>query len=121
MSIISLYSRGKIVRTKVRRIGYVDEFLDEFADPLVHFRDRAKWLTNEARQEVVTVTLPMDEHFPQHWRDNYVTALLRTIIPPPFKRIKDRHERSWLSMEYTDVLVGRNAITVLLNNVGGSR
>jgi transposase len=55
--------QGKIVRTKVSRIGYVDEFLNEYADPLAHFRDEAKRLTNEARQQVVTVTFSMEEHF----------------------------------------------------------
>jgi hypothetical protein len=55
--------KGKIVRTPVRRIGYVDEFLDEYADPLAHFREEAKRLTTEARQQRVTVTFSMDEHF----------------------------------------------------------
>lgn len=55
--------KGSIVRTPVRRIGYVDEFLGEFADPLAHFREEAKRLTNEAKQRMVTVTFSMDEHF----------------------------------------------------------
>ncbi len=63
----------------------------------------------------------LEQHFPQHWQDLYVMALLRTITPQPFKRIKDHYERSWLSIGYSDVLAGRNAITRLLINVGGMR
>jgi len=55
--------KGKIERTKVSRIGYVDEFLGEFADPLAHFREEAKRLTNETKPQTVTMTFPMDGHF----------------------------------------------------------
>jgi len=55
--------KGIIVRTQVRRIGYVDEFLGEFADPLAHFREEAKRLTTETKQQMVTMTFPMDGHF----------------------------------------------------------
>ncbi len=44
--------KGTIVKTMVRKIGYVDEFLHEHADPLAHFREEAKRLTNEAKQRV---------------------------------------------------------------------
>jgi hypothetical protein len=47
--------KGKIERTKVLRIGYVDEFLHEYPDPLAHFRSEAKRLTQEASRRVVTV------------------------------------------------------------------
>jgi hypothetical protein len=49
--------KGKIVRTPVRRIGYVDEFLHEYADPLSHFREEAKRLTKEAQQREIQLTL----------------------------------------------------------------
>lgn len=55
--------KGKIERFPVHRIGYVDEFLHEYADPLAHFRDEAKRLTKEANQRKVTLTFSMDEHF----------------------------------------------------------
>ncbi len=55
--------KGKIQRIKVSRIGYVDEFLDRYPDPIAHFRAEAKRLTSEATQRNVTVTCSMDEHF----------------------------------------------------------
>lgn len=55
--------KGAIVKTMVRRIGYVDEFLHEHPDPLAHFREEAKRLTNEGKQREVTLTFSMDEHF----------------------------------------------------------
>lgn len=55
--------KGKIVKTKVKRIGYLDEFLDAYPDPLTHFRQEAKRLTQEAQLKTLTVTFSMDEHF----------------------------------------------------------
>jgi hypothetical protein len=34
--------KGKIVKTKVKRIGYLDEFLDAYPDPLTHFRQESQ-------------------------------------------------------------------------------
>ena len=55
--------KGKIVRTPVRRIGYVDELLHEYADPLSHFREEAKRLTKEAQQREIQLTCSLDAHY----------------------------------------------------------
>ena len=48
--------KGKIIKTKVARIGYLDEFLDTYPDPLSHF-------PQEAQQKTRTVSFSLDEHF----------------------------------------------------------
>lgn len=55
--------KGKIIKTKVARIGYLDEFLESYPDPLSHFRQEAKRLTQEAQQKTRTVSFSLDEHF----------------------------------------------------------
>ncbi|GAB6277567.1 MAG: IS1634 family transposase [Rectinema sp.] len=55
--------KGKIVKTKVSRIGYLDEFLDRYPDPLAHFRQEAKRLTLEAQAQKRTISFSLDEHF----------------------------------------------------------
>jgi|GEM_PF-182176 hypothetical protein len=55
--------KGKIIKTKVARIGYLDEFLDTYPDPLSHFPQEAKRLTQEAQQKTRTVSFSLDEHF----------------------------------------------------------
>jgi len=54
--------KGKIIKTKVARIGYLDEFLESYPDPLSHFRQEAKRLTQEAQQKTRTVSFWLDEH-----------------------------------------------------------
>jgi len=55
--------KGKIIKTCVARIGYLDEFLDRYPDPLAHFRQEAKRLTNEAQAQRRTLSVSLDDHF----------------------------------------------------------
>ena len=55
--------KGKIIKTCVARIGYPDEFLDRYPDPLAHFRQEAKRLTNEAQAQRRTLSVSLDDHF----------------------------------------------------------
>jgi len=55
--------QGKIKRTPVQRIGYIDELQLEYPDPLAHFREEAKRLTREAKQREIHFTCSLNEHF----------------------------------------------------------
>ena len=55
--------KGKIVRTKVSKIGYLDEFLDQYPDPIAHFRAEAKRLTLEEQRAHRTLSFSLHEHF----------------------------------------------------------
>ena len=52
-------TRAKIIRS----IGYVDELIAEYPDPIAHFTLEAKRLEEERQKEnaVLTISLPMDE------------------------------------------------------------
>jgi len=51
-------SRSKTVKT----LGYVDEYLDKYPDPIAHFKEVARQMTAEEKvQRKVTLTLDMDE------------------------------------------------------------
>ena len=40
---------GKNKQILVRRIGYIDEFIDQYPDPVAHFKEEAKRLTLEEK------------------------------------------------------------------------
>lgn len=57
----------KKTRTKtIKTIGYMDEFLDQYPDPVAHFKKVAKEMTEEenARRKV-TLTIDMNEELPE--------------------------------------------------------
>lgn len=59
----STHVHGKQVQKTVRRIGYVDEFADKYPDPLAHFKEEAKRLTEEDKASKVTLEYSLSEHF----------------------------------------------------------
>ena len=52
--------KGKNKTTTVKRIGYLDEFTDQFDDPITHFKELAKQLSIEKKVEI---TASLDEHY----------------------------------------------------------
>lgn len=52
--------KGKNKTTTVKRLGYLDEFTDQFDDPIAHFREEAKQLSIEKK---VDITASLDEHY----------------------------------------------------------
>lgn len=60
---VSTHVHGKQVQKTVRRIGYIDEFLDQYPDPLAHFREEAKRLTLEENAGKQTLEFSLAEHF----------------------------------------------------------
>ena len=59
----STHLNGKQVQKTVRRIGYIDEFLDKYPDPLAHFREEAKRLTLEEKENRQSLEFSLSEHF----------------------------------------------------------
>lgn len=59
----STHVRGRQVQKTVRRIGYIDEFADRYPDPLAHFKEEAKRLTEEQKAAKVTLEYSLGEHF----------------------------------------------------------
>jgi len=57
----------KKTRTKtIKTIGYVDEFLDKYPDPVAHFKEVAKEMTEaENARRKVTLTIDMNEALPE--------------------------------------------------------
>jgi len=57
----------KKVRTKtIRTIGYVDEFMDQYTDPIAHFKEVARQMTEEEKaQRKVNFTIDMNEELPE--------------------------------------------------------
>jgi len=57
----------KKVRTKtIRTIGYADEFIDQYADPIAHFKEVARQMTEEEKaQRKVSFTIDMNEELPE--------------------------------------------------------
>ena len=57
----------KKVRTKtIRTIGYADEFIDQYADPIAHFKEVARQMTEEEKaQRKVNFTIDMNEELPE--------------------------------------------------------
>ena len=47
----------------VQKIGYVEDFLSEYPDPIAHFREEAKRLTAEEKASKVTLEYSLAEHF----------------------------------------------------------
>ena len=56
----------KKTRTKtVQTIGYVDEFLDKYPDPVAHFKEVARQMTeDEGSRRKVTMTIDLNEALP---------------------------------------------------------
>lgn len=74
----STHVHGKQVQKTVKRIGYIDEFTDKYPDPLAHFKEEAKRLTEEEKASKVTLEYSLSEHFDfstdfnkQEWTDMY--------------------------------------------------
>ena len=47
----------------VQKIGYIEDFLSEYPDPIAHFREEAKRLTEEVKAKKVTLEYSLGEHF----------------------------------------------------------
>ncbi len=47
----------------VHKIGYVEDFLSEYPDPIAHFREEAKRITEEEKASKVTLEYSLSEHF----------------------------------------------------------
>ena len=55
-------SRSKTIKT----IGYVDEYLDKYPDPIAHFKEVARQMTAEEKaQRKVSLTIDMSEELPE--------------------------------------------------------
>lgn len=59
----STHLHGKQVQKTVKRIGYVDEFKDQFKDPIAHFKEEAKRLTIEEKESKQTFEYSLSDHF----------------------------------------------------------
>ena len=59
----STHLHGKQIQKTVKKIGYLDEFTDIYPDPIAHFKEEAKRLTEEQKAEKVTLEYSMAEHF----------------------------------------------------------
>ena len=56
---------GKVKKKNMMTIGYVDEYLDKYPDPVAHFREVARKMTEDEKKErKVTLTLDMNEELP---------------------------------------------------------
>ena len=56
---------GKAKSRVVQSIGYLDDFLDKYEDPVAHFRGVARQMTEEEKKRrKVTMTIDMDEELP---------------------------------------------------------
>jgi len=47
----------------VKKIGYVEDFLSEYPDPIAHFREEAKKLTLEEKAQKISLEYSLSEHF----------------------------------------------------------
>jgi transposase len=57
---------GKPTDIPIKPLGYVDEYLDQFSDPIAHFREVADKMTKQEKMEnKVVLTLDMDEELPK--------------------------------------------------------
>lgn len=54
---------GKNKQFLVKKIGYVDEFTDKYQDPIAHFKEEAKKLTEEQKAAKITLEYSLGEHF----------------------------------------------------------
>ena len=68
MSIVHGYRDPKTKKSRqktIKNIGYVDEFLDQYEDPIAHFKQVAARMEEERLQErgsrVETITVPMGQ------------------------------------------------------------
>jgi len=51
----------------------------------------------------------------------WVVSMIRLIAPCPFRRLGDRYQTSWLSKMLPKLNLSKNAMTALIDQVGGSR
>ena len=66
----------------VKSLGYLDEFEKEYADPIAHFREEARRMTEEEKEErSITLSFSMDEDLPKDTdgRKNYGYAAIMKI------------------------------------------
>lgn len=54
---------GKNKQFLVKKLGYLDEFTDIYPDPIAHFKEEAKCLTEEQKAAKITLEYSMSEHF----------------------------------------------------------
>ena len=52
---------GKNKQFLVKKIGYVDEFTDKYQDPIAHFKEEAKKLTEEQKAAKITLEYSLGE------------------------------------------------------------
>jgi len=103
---------GKYTDATIESLGYLDEYLDKYPDPIAHFREVARKMTEEeeARRRV-TLELDMDETLPEDTdnRKNLGYAAILKIYHqlglPQFFNNKARHR----DFEYSP-----NAVMTLL-------
>lgn len=54
---------GVTQKKYVKKIGYLEDFMDQYPDPLEHFRAEAKRLTEEENSKKQTLEFSLSEHF----------------------------------------------------------
>jgi len=66
---------GKVRKKNVLTIGYADEYEKDYKDPVAHFKEVARKMTEEEKQERrVTLSVDMEEVLPPRvWLFNCVT------------------------------------------------
>jgi len=66
LSIVRSYrdkATGKPRAETIKRLGYLDEFQDKYDDPIAHFREVARQMTEkEKRNRKMTITFDTDEN-----------------------------------------------------------
>jgi len=90
---------GKLKKKNVMSIGYVDQYEKEYPDPIAHFREVARKMTEEEKTDrKVTLTLDMNEKLPEESdsrRNLGYAAILKIYHELELDRIlnnKARHE-----------------------------
>ena len=78
-------------------IGYVDEYLDKYPDPVAHFREVARKMTEDEKKErKITLTLDMNEELPleSDSRKNLgYAAILKIYHEPELHHILNNNAR----------------------------
>lgn len=54
---------GKNKTVYIEKIGYLEDFLSEYQDPIAHFKEEAKRLTEEQKAAKITLEYSLGEHF----------------------------------------------------------
>jgi len=57
---------GKVKKKNIKTIGYADEYLDRYEDPIAHFKDVARKMTEDEKNERrVAISVDMNENLPR--------------------------------------------------------